>query len=348
MDAQSNIFRFDQAVSALPGRLREALTGLPAAAKCAACEVRLRVDKPMMLCCPNQNWFVDTRSQLHNLPSGCFAVTPDEISSAVLGLCSYSVHAHEGEMKNGFISLRGGHRAGVCGTAVIAEGRVSAVREVTSVNIRIARDLRGAADELMRHIFERRIEGVLVAGPPSSGKTTILRDLARQLSGGRLGQYLKVAVIDERFELAAVSGGVPQNDLGPACDILSGYPKGEGVMTAVRTLSPQVIICDEIGGGEDVTSMLDGLRCGVKMIASAHAESVDELLGKRQVTRLLREGAFGAIVMLGGADKPGSVTQILRTEELCYENGRFVTHRPLLYHDGRRDGVELVGEGTQA
>jgi len=155
-------------------------------------------------------------------------------------------------------------------------------------------------------------------------------------------------VVDERCELGAVYDGVPQNDLGPGCDILSGYPKGEGILLAVRTLSPQVIICDEIGGEDEVNGMLDGLRCGVHIVASAHAGTLEELLGRRAVVRLLMEGAFESVIMLGGADEPGKVEEIIRAGDLRYENNRYFVDRSFLFHDGDVNGVEFIPPGAPA
>ena len=348
MDVQNGVYRFEQVARNLPPRLRDLLLALPDRAKYTTLEIRLRVDKPIALTYPNQTWFVDINAQLHNIPRACFPVTPQEIEEAVLAISSYSVHTHQNEMKNGYITLRGGHRAGVCGQAVLSGGKISALREITSLNLRIAREIAGAADRVLEAAFAEGLKGVLIAGPPASGKTTILRDLARQLSNGGAGGYHKVAVVDERGEIGAVYQGLPQNDLGPCCDILSGYPKGEGILMAVRTLSPHLIICDEIGGEEDVTGMLDGLRCGVCLVASAHADSLEELLGRRQITRLLREGAFSTIILLGGPQEPGKVIQTIPTEDLHCENGRYYADCPLLLDDGDAGGFRFVGAPSQA
>ena len=200
--------------------------------------------------------------------------------------------------------MAGGHRVGVCGTAVYEENRVSGIRDISSLNIRIAREVYGAADELLREL-DKEISGLLIAGPPSSGKTTILRDLARQLSiKGK-----KVVVIDERGELGGAFQGICQNDLGLS-DVLTGFPKGEGILQAVRCLSPELIICDEAGSRQEAAAIEEGLNAGVGLITTLHAGSLEEIYRRSQGMQLLQSGAFYRIVLLEGRSPPGTVQGI--------------------------------------
>lgn len=162
----------------------------------------------------------------------------------------------------------------------------------------------------------------------------LLRDLARQLSAGGGCGSLRVAVVDEREEIAAVYEGVAQNDLGYNCDVLSGYPKGEAILSALRSLSPEVIICDEAGGMEEVQAIEAGVNAGVKFIASIHASTKEDLLHRPQARRLLETGAFDRVVMLAGGGLPGRISQIYRAEELIDEICGDVLRSGCLYRDG--------------
>jgi len=345
MDVQKNADRFDQAASSLPENISSVLAGIPRSVKANLAEIRLRVGRPVALSRGGQCWFVDKESQLHNIPRHCFVVNGEDLSRSVVRMCSYSIHSHQQEFVNGYISLRGGHRAGICGTAVLKGESLAAVRDITSINLRVAREIPGAANGLVEKIFRKSICGTLIVGVPASGKTTLLRDLARQLSNGEAGQPLKIAVVDERGELGAVYEGIPQNDLGACSDILTGYPKGVGILTAVRTLSPDVIICDEIGAKAEVDSILDGLNCGVKIVATAHAATLEELLSRRQISRLLQNGAFDKIVLLGDAEAPGLIEKIVEVGELADEAVRFATGRSMLCDDRYLHGVGAVQAG---
>ena len=340
--------RFEQAMNGLCEELRVILARVPPSAKSSAFEVRLRTGSPIALTLAGITWFLDERGGLHNTPQRAYYVSKVEIEKSVARLCAYSLHSHQEEIKNGFISLAGGHRAGICGTAVVDKGAVVSVRDMSSVNIRIARDIREVSLPIVRQAFAGGLCSLLIMGAPSTGKTTILRDLARQLSGGGAGGFLKTAVVDERCEIGAVYEGLPQNDLGPCCDILSGYPKGEGIMTAVRTLSPQVILCDEIGGGAEVEGILDSIHCGVKMIATVHAASWAELWGRRQMRRLLVNGAFDKIARLGTAEQPGEMVEMREVGDFLAENNGSGADNSLHFFDRGGYGGAAGGKSEPA
>lgn len=311
MDEKIAAARFDDAAQNL-GVLAQRFN-LPISVKARVQEIRLRIGKPVMLSLPEGPAFI---TQLGTAAffqgANMLYAQRENIEEAFRRICDCSVHSHQREICNGFVTLRGGHRAGICGTAVTEGNRVSNIRDISSINLRVARDIHGAADETANALISSgSVADSLIFGPPGCGKTTVLRDLARKLSNGtRIGRILRVAVIDERGEIAATFQGQPQNDLGPCCDILDGYPKGEGIMQAVRCLSPDVIICDEIGGEEDERAVELSLNAGVTVIASAHAGSFGELLARPQIARLIASGAFKKAVRLAGRENPGAVAGV--------------------------------------
>lgn len=214
----------------------------------------------------------------------------EEIADCFAEICRYSVYSFEEEIAQGFITLDGGHRVGICGTAVTKNGRITSLKDISGLNIRIAHQIYGCADELYARAFSDGLHSLLLGGRPLSGKTTVLRDLAR-----RLGEHHRVVLIDSRSELAASVRGTPSFDVGLNTDVLCGCKKTEGIMLGIRSLSPEVIICDEIGNDEDAVEQ--AMFCGVKIIASAHAESIDQLK-KRPSTRGLMP-LFERIAVLG-------------------------------------------------
>ncbi len=213
-----------------------------------------------------------------------------EIADCFAEICRYSVHSFQEEIAQGFVTLDGGHRVGICGTAVMSGGKIEMFKDISGLNIRIAHEVKGCADEVYSRFFSGGLRSVLIAGKPLCGKTTVLRDLAR-----RLGERHRVTLIDSRNELSASFHGTPTLDIGLNTDVICGCPKSDGIMLALRTLSPEVIICDEIGNNE--SALEQALFCGVKLIASAHAASLDEL-HKRPQTRGIAP-FFDCCVLIG-------------------------------------------------
>nr|WP_319487960.1 ATPase, T2SS/T4P/T4SS family [uncultured Caproiciproducens sp.] len=309
--------RFDSAAKAVCGRIGKYFTLLPRDIKVQAQELRLRVNKPVSICCANGIYFLNQNGRLACYPDGeTMLASKEDIEECFRNICSYSIYSHQNEIKNGFVTLSGGHRVGISGTAVFQNGAITGIRDISSINIRIAREITGSANELFHFLKKDINSGVLIVGPPASGKTTILRDIARQLSSGTCGDIRKVVVVDERGELAGTCLGVPQNDLGVCSDVLDGYPKAEGIMQAIRCLSPEFIICDELGGNDEISAVEQSLNAGVSMISTIHAGSIDEFLMKKQAVGLLKTGAFGCVAMLNGHAEPGKIKGIYKAGDL--------------------------------
>lgn len=243
-------------------------------------EIRLRADRYASLTTEGQNVVLG------------IILTQEELNSLLLKMCKGSLYSYAEDINNGFITLDGGVRVGICGKATIEEGLVTGVSEITSLSIRIPHKKQVRCDELCRLILNsRRGEGILIYSPPGEGKTTLLRAMARRLSGVAYG--LRVAVIDSRSEL-----GYDLTDKELLLDVLSGYPINVGMEIAARTMNAQVILCDEIGSLRDAAAMIAAHGCGVPLIASAHGSEISELLARPGVRALHRAGIFGWYVRI--------------------------------------------------
>lgn len=296
-----NLKRFDLAVQSLSRRLTDIFTSLEPAEKEKIREIRLRSRRPVAVITERGTEFVSPSGRLTQVYSDLAIKTDEnEIEEIFRRLCGYSVHSFKDAINRGYITVAGGHRAGVAGTAVSENGRVTAVRDICAVNLRIAREIKGAADGIIKSEFSNGLESVIIAGPPSSGKTTILRDLIRQLSGVGRGSVYKTFVCDERGEIAACVSGVEQNDLGVNSDIITSYPKAEGIMIGLRSFSPDIIVCDEIATFDEVEAVEAGVNSGVYFALSVHARNERELKTKPVLQKLLQTGAFSKVILLSG------------------------------------------------
>lgn len=222
-------------------------------------EIRIRVGRPAVC--------VNTFGEMR-ICSDPFS--SEEVAEFFAQICRYSVHSFQDDIARGFVTLDGGHRVGISGTAVRENGKIVFIKDVSGLNIRVAHQIVGCSDEIYERFFSNGLCSLLIAGKPLSGKTTVLRDLAR-----RLGESRRVTLIDSRNEISASVRGTPSLDVGLNTDVLCGCGKSEGIMMALRSLSPEVIICDEIA--HDEAAVEQALFCGVKVIAAAHAGSLAEL-----------------------------------------------------------------------
>lgn len=313
MTSIDNKGRFLQAVCCLCPPVQKKLVPLaPRLCDCAQ-EIRLRVNRPLAVVCPDITYYVTLQGGLASTPieNNMYKVTRADIADTFHNICNYSVYTRQNEIINGFVTMHGGHRAGICGTAVFNDGKITNIRDISSINVRIAREHKGCAKRLLDSL-KSIDKGVLICGAPCSGKTTVLRDIARILSteGGR-----NISLIDERGELAGTTFGVFQNDIG-YCDVFDSYKKSEAMMQAIRSMAPDIIICDEIGSDDDVKAVEHSVNCGVKIIATVHSSDEYELRQKDNIRRIVKTGAFSKIVFLSNKNAPGEVVKILKAGDV--------------------------------
>lgn len=282
-------------------------------------EVRLRANRPLIVHYGGREGLVSRRGGLCSEPAEAYVVSPDTCRAALERLTCSSWYALEEEIRNGYLTLPGGHRVGLVGRAVVDSGRVRTLKDIAGLNLRLTREVRGAADQVLPRIVNLRgdILSSLVLSPPQAGKTTLLRDLCRQVSEGRPDLNLpgrKVVVVDERSEIAGCYGGVPQCDVGPRTDVLDGCPKAEGVALVLRAMSPEVVVTDELGRPEDAGAIREAVRCGVAVLASAHARDLQEAQGRPAIGPLLAEGCFARVVVLSRRQGPGTLERVIPLE----------------------------------
>ena len=292
---------------ALPPKIKGALFNLSPTVQQNVAEIRLRKNLPLSLTVQGETVFLKTDGQTcFSLCNGLVYITEDDINECFDLLCDASVFAHENELREGFIIMKSGCRAGVCGRLT----QNGTMQDITSINIRISREITGCANELLSNYNGG---GLLIAGPPGSGKTTMLRDFIRQLSNGLGGKINRIAVIDSRSE---ISGG-GKLDLGLATDVLQADNKAVGAEIALRTMFPDYIAFDEIGNVNELNAVSHCFSSGVKVITTAHVENVFDLKNREITKRLLLSGVIDQTIILpslyGG--KPHFIT----TKELYRE-----------------------------
>lgn len=301
--------RLNNLISVLPDRIKNTVLNV-CISNDDICELRLRINQPPILITPTKKYFIGKDSISLSFNDAIY-ITKQEIDDCFNKLCHYSVYSYKENINSGFITLDG-CRVGVCGNAVVKDKEIYSVKNISSLNFRFAKQVKTCVNELLRAVYSKNFESLIIIGSPSSGKTTLLREICRLISSGYNSAFLKCAVIDEREEIAAAQSGVNSFDVGINTDVLSGYPKKDGIIIALRTLSPDVIFLDEIGSVEEAEYVKEGLNSGVRFVCTVHADSFEEAVKREQCKRLLESGFFKWAIILGGNENPGKIKEIKR------------------------------------
>lgn len=282
-------------------------------------EIRLRAGKPVLILENGREFFLDKSGKYINTREGALCLDKEVLEKIVQHICHYSLYAFEEEVRQGYITVAGGHRIGMVGQVVLdGEGKIKTMKYICGLNIRISHQVKGVADAILPELYHNgHPKSVLIVSAPGGGKTTLLRDIVRSLSNGSAyGSGVSVGVVDERSEIGGSYLGQPQNDVGIRTDILDACPKVLGMMMLLRSMSPKVIAIDELGSEEDLEAVRVAAVSGCKMVATMHGDSMEDILHRKQMKEALDEGLFETVLLLGKEKSRYMVRQIYeRTEE---------------------------------
>lgn len=262
-------------------------------------EIRMRVNRPIT---------IETDDKEH---ISSFVASREDLNSVIQKISNYSIYAFEEDIRQGFITFKGGHRIGISGECVMEDRRVKTIKNISSLNIRISKEFIGCSDMILPFIQrDNKIMNTIIISPPKCGKTTLLRDLTRNISNGDKNNGKKISLIDERSEIAGCCMGIPQMDVGNRTDVFDNCIKSEGIMMAIRSMSPEVIVCDEIGTHKDTESIMMAYNCGVNLICSLHGESLNDFKERLVFSELITNNIFKIAILLLNRKKPGRISEI--------------------------------------
>lgn len=249
-------------------------------------EIRLRVERNAIL------YFGPDKGELVT----DYIIKKKDLQEALEYITGFSLYAFEDDIKEGFITIKGGHRVGIAGKIVRENGRIRTISNISSINIRVSHQVCGCGDELIPYLVkEDKVMNTLIISPPGAGKTTLLRDVLRQLSDTYMQ---KISVIDERSEIASCYKGIPQNNVGIRTDVYDCCPKTEGIMLMIRAMSPNIVAVDEVGNGEDMKAIQEATGCGCKVIATIHGDDLEDITRKSYMEECLRDKLFKRFVFI--------------------------------------------------
>ena len=275
-------------------------------------EIRLRVNAPLIVIYQGKEYFLTLEGELTREEAKAYHVQTEDLKEMLEYISGYSLYAFEEEIRQGFLTIVGGHRVGIAGKTILDGNKIKSLKYISYINLRLSHQIKGCASPILPYIIKnRQICHTLIISPPRCGKTTLLRDLIRQVSNGnRYMPGVSVGVVDERSEIAGSYQGIPQNDLGIRTDVLDCCPKAEGMMMLIRSMSPEVVAVDELGDYEDIHAIESVIRCGCKLFATVHGSSIEDITRKPLLQRLMQEKVFERYIVLYKKDCAGQIKAI--------------------------------------
>lgn len=312
---QKEIDCFNNVLEYLSQNIRTALIKIPNAAKSKVEEIRLRSGCPLTISLDGMDYFISVNTGMTNSIRDSYLIEREDIINTFQLITNHSIYAFSEDIKKGYITITGGHRVGIGGKVIYNNKGVDIINTISSLNIRIARQKKGISDHLISCLIDGNssIHNTLIISPPQCGKTTLLRDIVRNLSNGKESVFkgFKVSLIDERSEIAGMYNGSPQMDIGIRTDILDACMKSDGIMMVIRAMSPDIIAVDEIGGEDDIGAIYEALRAGIKLIATIHGDGLEDLKYRSNLNKIMQERIFQRFIVLDRTKGVGTIGSIL-------------------------------------
>ena len=279
-------------------------------------EIRIRLDRCIVFKTFDKEYFLLKNMSMSEIFSQYISYKPtaEDIAQTIETMSDYSIYALEQELKNGFITLKGGFRVGIAGKVIIENNKIKTIRNISSINIRIAREIKGCSNHILKYIINPNVKSTIIISPPNCGKTTLLRDIIKNISDYKEN----VGLVDERSEIASTYMGKMQLDVGIRTDVLDRCTKSEGMLMLLRSMAPTVIAVDEIGSDEDISAIEKIANSGVKIICTIHSYSIEDIKKKCNMKNILNNKIFERYIVLNRKNK------ICNIEKIYDENTKII------------------------